>query len=609
MAHPRTGRRVGPPRRQKGKRAEGSSPAVSPAGPVAASSAVAPPLLPAPPIRDNPAPAAARRRTLRQRLRWRPLTAVPAWVLAIVGIAGLISTIRSAPPPPPASDPIRYTSGTPLADRLVVVLAPQLDERGLTALRMALGLGDDTPTNLFTVDRPGFASFDEATLQLFAGNVAGGATPPLATDTPGQLPDTVVRGVAWQGRGVALVGPSDWRALFGVAAFPSPSASTTPAKSDALLAEASAALRTRQSALVLLELRDLTMRDLRDESGGLRPDLATLAASLTTRDALLIVAGGGVTGEALRLSLSGAGVKSAPVRTLALNDLAPTCAVLIGAPYPFEARGRIAWPLLDAGARRKAEATIGLARQRSGLVVGTLPLGAVYPPALRTTILLLPDVDAAIAQGQYAYAYQLGSSALDQADRLLANIADAAPLPISRRAAPNLVAACVAAALYALLLLALGRSWGTLGAALGGAALALVAWVGIAVFLQRIVVPRLALVVGLTSLYGLIGGGTCAALAGWFVGRGPLAGNPAARPGWRAVEALALLAALPAAACAYRYGFPWRLRLEETLPLFRWRSALLAPACLLLAGYAWILVQAWLGGRAHRPGAEIVVPQ
>ena len=130
-------------------------------------------------------------------------------------------------------------------------------------------------------------------------------------------------------------------------------------------------------------------------------------------------------------------------------SLGMACAVLLGAPYPFEARGRIAWPLLDAGSRRKAEGTITLARQRSGLVVGTLPLGAVYPPALRTTILLLPDVDAAIAQGQYTYAYQLGSSALDQSDSLLETMADAAPLPIPRRAAPNLVAACVAVALYA----------------------------------------------------------------------------------------------------------------------------------------------------------------
>jgi hypothetical protein len=182
-----------------------------------------------PPTQDHPVPASARRRAPRRLLRWRPLTALPAWVLAIIGIAGLISTIRSTPPPPLARDPIRYTSGSPLADRLVVVLAPQLDERGFAALRTALGLGDNTPADLFTVDRPGFASFDEATLQLFAGNVAGGATPPLATDTPGQLPDTVVRGVAWQGRGVALVGPPDWRALFGVAATPAPSRSTPPA--------------------------------------------------------------------------------------------------------------------------------------------------------------------------------------------------------------------------------------------------------------------------------------------------------------------------------------------------------------------------------------------
>lgn len=564
----------------------------------------------APPPPESPAPPGvgpARRRAPWRWLRWRPLTALPAWLLAVVGIVGLASTIRSSPPVPPARDPIRFTSGAPLAERLVVVLVPQLDERGLAALRMALGLGDEPPANLFTIDRPGFASFEEATLQLFAGNVAGGAAPPVTTDLPGQPPDTVVRGVAWQGRGVALVGPPEWRALFGVADPAASASPAPPAKSDAWLAEAGTILRNRQSALVLVELRDLTMRDLREETGGLRPDLATFGAALGAHDALLIVGGGGI-GEELRLTLSGAGVKPAPVRTLALNDVAPTCAVLIGAPYPFEARGRIVWPLLDAGARHKAEATVGLARQRAGLVVGTLPLGTPYPPALLATLGQLPDIDAAITRGQYAYAYQLGSSAVDQADRLLVTTVDPAPLPIPRRAAPNLVIACLAVALYALLLLISSRSWGTLGAALIGAALALMVWVGIAVYLQRIVVPRLSVVIALTSLHALVGGIACAWLAGLFVGRGPLPGDPATRPGWRAVEALVLLAALPAAICAYRYGLPWRLRLEETASLFRWRSALLAPVGLLLAGYAWMLVQTWRQRRALVADVGDVVP-
>jgi hypothetical protein len=199
---------------------------------------------------------------------------------------------------------------------------------------------------------------------------------------------------------------------------------------------------------------------------------------------------------------------------------------------------------------------------------------------------------------------------VNQADRLLTTTVDPAPLPIPRRAAPNLVAACVVVALYALLLLALGRSWGTLGASLAGAALALVVWVGIAVYLQRIVVPRLSVVVALTSLHALIGGVACAWLAGLLVGRGPAAGQETTRSGWRAVETLVLLAALPAAICAYRYGLPWRLRLEETAPLFRWRSALLAPAGLLLAGYAWMLVRTWVRrSRARRADAGVVAPQ
>src|SRR5262249_38247659 len=111
------------------------------------------------------------------------------------------------------------------------------------------------------------------------------------------------------------------------------------------------------------------------------------------------------------------------------------------------------------------------------------------------------------------------------------------------------------------------------------------------------------------GLHGMIGGVACAGLAGWLVGRGPAAGSLSSRPGWRAVEALALLAALPAAICAYRYGLPWRLHLEETAPLFRWRSALLAPACLLLAGYAWMLAQTRLRGRTRRVGAEAAIPQ
>jgi len=531
----------------------------------------------------------------RPRLRGRFWSALPAWLVAAVGIVGLLFTLRPATTVMPSREPVRFSSGAPLTARLVVILVPQLDERGMLALRGTLGALGATPGTAATIARPGFASFDEATLQLFAGNVAGGAVPPVASESAGAIPDTVVRSVAGQGRGVALIGPPAWTALFGVASAPkgapSPSSSVAPVTSAALIAEARATLVARQTTLLLVQLPELTARDLRAAGGTLVGPLSDLAANLDVSDTLLIVGGGGGNGDPLRLNLTGAGIGVAPGRELALNDLAPTAAVLLGTPYPSEVRGRIAWSLLAADTRRKAEATVGLARQRAGLVVSTLPLGRPYPTELLVVQTQLPTLDTALAGGQTAYAYQLASSAVDQSDRLLLTAAEATPLPVSPRAAPWLMAACLGFPLYALLFVGLARAGLALGAAAAGGVVALALWLAIDISLQQLVVPRLAIVVGLTTLLAICGGGICVwlarlvrgqALGGWL------------RTSWRAVELLALLAVVPAAFCAYRYGLPWRLRLEETASLFRWRASLLAPAALLLAGSFWTLLLARL---------------
>ncbi len=582
MTRARTRRRAGP--RRRGATGGGGKPPTPPAAPALRGMGRSRPPPPATP------PAPPRRARFRQPLRWRPLTALPAWILALCGLLGLVSTIRTLPSPPPAREPIRYTPGSPLAERLVVLLVPQLDERGVAALKAALGGAAAREGALLTVERPDFASFDEVALQLFAGNVADGVGPALPSEPPGQPPDTLVRGIIWQGRGATLVGPPDWRARFGQPAPPSGTPSTTPAKSNLLLAEAETTLRARQHTMVLVGLRDLAARDLRDEVGSLRADLAALGATVDANDALLIVGGGSI-GQPLRLALSGAGVRPSRARAVALNDLTPTCAVLLGAPYPFEARGRIVWPLLEADEARKAAATGALARQRAGLVVGTLPLGAPYPRELLTTLAQLPEIDFALSSGQHAFAYQLASSAADQADRLLATAATVTPLPLPRCAAWALVAVGIVAGLYALALLAASRSWATIAAALIGAIMSLAAWLATTILLQRILTPRLPVVVAVIGLVALVGGGTCARLARLFARRLPFAGGALPASNWRALEALALLAALPVAVCAYRYGLPWQIRLEESAPLFRWRSALLAPLALLLVGYAWNVAQ------------------
>jgi hypothetical protein len=530
------------------------------------------------PPRDEEAspldPVAAAPPEVPTRSRWRNLFAFPAILLALLGVAGLVPTIRSAPPPPPVREPNRYPSGAGMADRLLIVLAPQLGEDELPLLRAALQPGQPEGVARFAIDRPGFMSFDDISLVLLAGNGPSGVTPPAPADQP---PDTLVRSVAGPGRRAVLLGPAEWRARFGFAE-PAPSAASAPT-AGTLLSEASDALAAGDAPLVMVLARDLAGRDLRDESAATRAALGQLGAHLGPRDALLLVGGGGgVIGEPLRLSLSGAGVKRANLRSLALNDVAPTSAALLGAPYPSEVRGRIAWALLDADERRKATATSALARQRTWLAISAVPFGAEYPSSLRILIGQLTEADAEIAQGRFDFGYQLSASNLDQADRQLVALAGVAPLPTPRRAAWVLVIPCLAVVLLTVGALALARAWGTLSAGLAGAGTALVVWLACALLLQRVIVPDLATVVALTAAHALCGG-----LVGAWLGRRRSRPRPAL-----AIDLLVLLTALPAAICAYRYGLPWQLRLEETAPLFLWRSALLAPIGLLAAGYAGV---------------------
>ena len=239
--------------------------------------------------------------------------------------------------------------------------------------------------------------------------------------------------------------------------------------------------------------------------------------------------------------------------------------------------------MLDADERRKATATSGLARQRTWLAISAVPFGAEYPDPLRILIGQLTEADAEIAQGRFDFGYQLSASNLDQADRQLVALAGVAPLPTPRRAAWVLVIPGLAAVLLTVGTLALARAWGTLTAGLAGAGATLVVWLAFAILLQRVIVPNLATVVAITAAHALCGG-----LVGAWLARRWSRPRPAL-----AIDLLVLLAALPVTICAYRYGLPWRLRLEETAPLFLWRSALLAPLGLLIAGYAGV----WGWGR------------
>lgn len=537
------------------------------------------------------------------RRREPPALAVPLWprvtylsalLAAMLGLAGLIATLRTPAPPDANSGAgeakVRYAPGPPLADRLVIVFAPQFDEPGLAEFRTALGpvTGPQTATVSFTIEQPDYTSFPEATVLLLAGSTPGlPDVPASATQEP---PDTIVRSALDAGRGALLFGPPEWRALF----VPTSAArGGTPTRPTATLAEAGAALRARGAGLVAVYLRDVTARDLRPDAGGeLRAEVAAFGAALDERDAILVVGAGGLT-RPLHATLGGPGVRPGPVRPVALNAVAPTCSVILGTPYPAETRGRVAWFLLDADDRRKAVATTALARQRAGLADRVRPPGVAAPPPLRAAVDRLPAVEGALRDGQFAFGYQLASSSVDEADRALA-APPAAPLPPAPRVAWWLVGAGLGAALLAIVLAVAARAGGALGAAGLGAAVALLCWFILAGALRRAIWPSLPVVSGVLLPPALLGGALAARLAR---PRGGLAG-----------ALLVLLAGLPLAACAYRYGIPWRLRPEETAPLLRWRSALLAPALLALIGAVWGLAPALFRRRTGSEASRVDHP-
>lgn len=541
--------------------------------------------------------ASDNQRVGRQLPRWRWWTALPAWALALCGLLGLLTTTQPVAPQPAMREPVRFSAGAPLTDRLVLLLVPQLDERGTLALREALGGVVATPTSTVTIDRPDFASFDDVTLQLLAGNVTGGGVAPEPVSATSPIPDTLLRGVRSQGRTSLLIGPDSWRGLFGLQAGGTPVASSALGSNLIWLDRANQALTTPTAALIVVQLRDLTLKDLRDDAE-IQARIAALGGMLTGRDALVVIGGGN--SDALQVTFSGAGLAVSPIHTLPSNDFAPLCAVLLGAPYPFEARGRINWLLLSGSLQRKAEATAALARQRTNLVARAIPFGVAYPPELIVAETQHSVVDRALREGQYAYAYQLASSVLEQADRTLLTVGDLPTLPVPRRAAPWLAMVGVLVALYTLVIALWRRYWGSLSAALLGGLLALGVWLGSAYLLQRSITPGIGSVLTLVLAQALLGGG-CAVWLVHLLQRlgGGEPGDELSRE-WRAVELLTLLAVLPLIVVAYRFGLPWRLRLDETRPLFYWRSALLAPPLVLAVGYFWGLFGVWASAHHRR---------
>lgn len=542
-------------------------------------------------MEDTAATARPPRRRLPERAPRLVRVLRPSVLVALLGLAGLVATLRAGTAPPaPAPAPVRYDSGAPLAARLMIVFAPQLDDKGVAALDAALLPGRQGATTFFTIARPEYTPFAEATVLLLAGDAQSATEGVSPATPPSQPPDTLVRALEDRGLGARLIGPATWRALF--AATATGTAAATPAAPD-LVAEAGEALRGGPERLVALYLADLGAREV---GGDLGNALAGLGGALGERDALLVVGGGGTPGAPLAAALSGPAVRDTFPHSLPLNDVAPTCAVLLGAQYPFDARGAVAWSLLDANEQRKALATVALARQRATLAARVVPFGAPYPRALQQIMVLqLPAIETAVAQDQYAFAYQLASSALTEADQVLATTVAPAVYVPPRRASWPLAAGCLAIALAGLLLAAVARAGRALAVAAFGLALGLGCWFALVALLNGLVVPALPVVGGLLVLPAAVAGGVCAALAAWR--RAPL-GRAAL-----AVEVLVLLAALPAAFCAFRYGLPWQLRLEETAPLFRWRAAFLAPAFLLVAGGGWLLaLPQWRKPRGKRAG-------
>lgn len=529
---------------------------------------------------DQRPPAPAHRRTGGM---WSWLLAACALVVAAAGLGGAAATLRVTVPPPSPLPLDRYESGAPLADRLVIVFAPRLDARGVAGLHTALrGTPPRSAIGVvpFTVDRPAYTAFEGVTMLALAGNLAA-----ADSDDPtpaAESPDNLVRSLRDQGREVLLFGPPAWRELFEPPASPALDPTPSPA---ALLTEAAAALDATRAPLAAVYLAEVGAREL---TGGVQREVAALGTRIGDRDSLLILGGGGGAAEPLHGLLSGPPVKSGRARRVELNDIAPTCAVIAGGRYPAETRGRIAWPLLTVEEPRKAAAAAALARQRTTLALRAQPFGVPLDraPLLKTAIERLPAIDVALQQGQYAYAYQLASSSIDEADRALEATVTTVPILPPRRVAWSLFGAGLGAMALALVLAALNRAALALaGAALGGA-VAAGTWFVLVTLLRAVLVPDFAAVVATLLVPAALG-----IVAALWLG-GDWQRMAAARPGRRAigVEILVLLAGLPVAVCAYRYGLPWRLRWEETASLFRWRSALLAPAVLLIAGYGRLLL-------------------
>lgn len=522
---------------------------------------------------------------------WRP----PGIALLVAGTAliGLATTLRATTPPPlPTAPPIRYDSGAPFAPRLIVIFAPRLDDRGLTALGGAVRPDPTGRVAHFTTARPAYSSFAEISLQILAGTTSSGD--PVAP--PGQPVDTLVNAVHDRGQGVTLSGPAQWQALFNLG--PAPAGAATPVA--ARLIAAGLTLRDAPDKLLVLYLPEVTGRDV---NGALRADLARFGGGVSNQDAVLMVGGGGGLGAPLAVTLSGPGIAETPSMELPFNDLAPTCAVLLGAPFPYETRGQIAWSLLETDSQVKAIATAALARQRTTLAARAVPFGASPTPLLQATIAGLPTIDAVAKRGDYDYAYQLAASAVKNADQSLDQSA-AAPLYLpARRAAWPLVALAVTLALLAPLVAFARRQASALVLAIVGFLLGLAAWLTLVTLLRGAVAPALP-IVALILVPPVLLGSRVATLASWSRrGRRRRKNQRAARNG----EFLVLLAALPAAYCALRYGYPWRLRADEVVLRARWQSALLAPALLVLASYAWVYwfpVQRKRAAAADRPGVE-----
>lgn len=510
-----------------------------------------------------------------------------AVLVSLLTLVGLGATLRGRPvPPSPPPPPVRYDTGVPFANRLIVIFGPRLDDRGLTALGNVVRPDPPGRVAHFTTARPEYASFPEITAQLLAGTTTQGN--PISP--PGQPLDTLVNAVHDRGGGVTLIGPPEWRSLFAIE--PAPAARATPVASSVW--EAARTLRDAPDKLVVIYLAELSAREV---NGALRVDLARLGDGIGASDALLLVGGGGAPGTPLALALSGPGVRQMPVRELPFNDIAPTCAAIVGAPYPYEARGGIAWSLLATDTRVKATATAALARQRSTLAARAVPFGALYSPALQEAIAGLPTIESVLQRGEYAYGYQLASSAVESADQSLDQTFATPLYRAPRRAAWPLMAGALALALVAPLLALARRRMNALAPAVAGCILALTTWLLLVNLLGGVLPPSIPFVILALALPAALGG----RLVTWQGLSRRRSRQLGAQHPLLEIDLLVLLATLPIAFCALRYGYPWQLRADEAKLRLQWQSALLAPTLLTIASYGWILFFPPRTGRVGGP--------